>query len=493
LKDVKRFFVHYSHFLMGNIGSVVVGIISFTIFTRILTREEYGIMGLVTFTMFFAVALAKGGISEGIVRYYKENSDSEQKLMIFSSTILARGVLLSIVVFLIYELVFPFFFPYLHLKLRFKKDFMIMGLYLLIRPLDMMILSLLRVKGQTIFLNLLGISGRVLSFGLSLVFMLYIMHRFFGIFIGTVLAEAILFVVLYFWFFSNFKVKLSLASNSLALDLIRFGMPLLITELAYLFLSYTDRYLILYYMGEEAVGVYSVGYNLVSYINEMILFSLSYAIVPLYVEIYEKEGKEKTEAFLTRCLHYLLIGIIPLFFGYAAIAKQFVVLLASEKYVEAASFSPIILLSSLLMAMSILFNAGLYLQKRSRSILMIMVVTAVINIGVNLIIIPRFGILGASWATVVSSFCSMMISVTYSIKILRIRIDPGAVFYHLVLSGVMYAVVSLIQFPNHGINLLAKILMGIAIVVPGVLLKEKSLFLEVRELILKRSLRLNTK
>jgi O-antigen/teichoic acid export membrane protein len=69
---------------------------------------------------------------------------------------------------------------------------------------------------------------------------------------------------------------------------------LLFNESAFLALSYADRYLIVAYLGEEALGLYSVGYNVAMYIGNIIMFSMSYAIVPIYVGIYGEEGRKKT-------------------------------------------------------------------------------------------------------------------------------------------------------------------------------------------------------
>ena len=75
-------------------------------------------------------------------------------------------------------------------------------------------------------------------------------------------------------------------------------------------------------------------------------------MVPISVKIYGDEGKEKTEAFLNKCLRYLLIAIIPMWFGYMAISKELFITLASAKYAAAARFSPLILLAHFFGAMS---------------------------------------------------------------------------------------------------------------------------------------------
>jgi len=74
MTPIRKLFSHFLHFFSGNALTVLLGLISFPILTRMLTREEYGILGLVSTTMLVLVALAKAGLSDGIIRYYKEYS-----------------------------------------------------------------------------------------------------------------------------------------------------------------------------------------------------------------------------------------------------------------------------------------------------------------------------------------------------------------------------------------------------------------------------------
>ena len=88
--------------------------ITFPIFTRILTKEQYGILGLVTITMLFTVALAKAGLSDGIIRFYNKYSKVPEKKETFSSTvIMVRGFILSVLTVSAYIVKFPFFQRYL--------------------------------------------------------------------------------------------------------------------------------------------------------------------------------------------------------------------------------------------------------------------------------------------------------------------------------------------------------------------------------------------
>ena len=246
-------------------------------------------------------------------------------------------------------------------------------------------------------------------------------------------------------------------------------------------MSNADKYIIVALYGETVLGLYSVGYTLASYIGNMIMFSLAYAIIPIYVEIYEKDGKEKTEEFLKKIMHYLIIAIIPMVLGYFAVAKELFITLASEKYSSAATFSPIILIGSFLLAMNSVLNAGLYLQKKTMTMLLIMLIATVLNISLNLILLPRIGIMGAAVAALITCLSATILTACISFRYINVKIEISHVLYYLMLSLLMYYVVSQIDTSKMWMNLVLKIIAGVFIVGMGVICKENQVLRKIKE------------
>jgi O-antigen/teichoic acid export membrane protein len=475
MTPLSLFFRRYSHFLTGGILSLLLGFITFPILTRILTHEQYGMLGLVTTSMFLLVAIAKAGLSDGIVRFYKEYSEPQKKLNIFVSTLAVRGAVLAVVTVLLYVSILKIISSYVNIDRQYITCFYIMALYLFIRPLNIIVLNVLKVIGKTVFFNSISLISKIISIALSLSILLFFVRELYGYFIGVVLSEFVLLLILFHWFFSHYRINLFKASGSLASKLIIFGAPLLLTELSYLLLSYADRYMIAAYRGANDLGLYSVGYNLANYISELVTFSLSYAIVPMYVEIYEKEGKDKTEQFLNNCMHYLCIAIIPVCIGYLAVSKDLFAVLASDTYADAANFSPLILFGALLLGMNNLLNAGLYLQKKSSTILGIMLAAVVINIIANVVLLPIYGIVGSAIATLIACVAATALTVYLSYRYITVRLDLKSISYYVAFSVGMFLIIQNIQTPMIWINLIAKIIAGMLIMCCGVLLRERDL------------------
>jgi O-antigen/teichoic acid export membrane protein len=352
-----------------------------------------------------------------------------------------------------------------------------MASYLFINPLNIIVSRFLRVNDRTILINVLDIVGRSLGVGLSLIFLIWLFRGFYGYFIGMVTAEIIMAVILFSWFFKNYRVTPSLISGELHLKMIKFGFPLFLSELAFLLENYSDRFLVVAFLGEEALGTYTVGESIAMYIANIVIFSLSYAMVPISVQIYGEEGKEKTEIFMQKCLKYLLMAILPMWFGYVAVSKELIIVLASEKYAVAATFSPLILLASFVGALNVVFGASFYLKKKTMLMFLIEFSSIPINIGMNLILIKRLEFIGASISGLVSIIVSTTLMIVVSRRYFKIGIEVGSLLYYIGVSCIMFLVVTQINTGVIWMNLILKVMAGMVLVALAVLFKEN----EIRE------------
>jgi O-antigen/teichoic acid export membrane protein len=477
MSNVGIFFKRFAHFFSGGALGRLLGFVTLPILTRILSVEQYGVLSLVTTTTMISVTFAKFGLTDGVIRFYGEFSKTPEKREIFSSTIMIRGALLSLATALLYV---PVYFivlrHYLRISGEYSLCFFVIIFFLLVRPINNLISNLLLVTGKTIFMNLLGLFSRASGFLLSVVFLIVVIKELYGFFIGGLVSDVIVLFILLYWFLSNYKVELKKVSKDLTLKLIRFGAPLVLTEFSYLLLQYIDRFFIVSYLGSAALGIYSVGYNIAMYVSETFVFSISYAITPIYVALYEKEGKEETEAFINKSLHYLLMILIPMVFGYLAVGGEIIRGLASAKYAEASVFSPVVLVGTLLIGLNTnILCAGLYLKKRTNTILLIMMFGVVVNILLNLLLIPRFGLSGAASATLIAGIAVVVTTILFSSKFIKLRVDLISGLYYLLVSIVMYAILSKIRVGTLWIDLAVKILIGIVLIGIGVVIKEKGI------------------
>lgn len=479
MSAIRKLFRHFAQFLAGFSAVLLLNFLTFPILTRLLSREEYGILGLVTTTMALAVAVAKGGISDAIIRYYAEYAETTERRTILVSTVLTRGVLLAAVITGAYALTLPQITALIGVKANYLRCFEAMTLYLLIRPLNIIVGNFLRATGNIFLLNLVNVFTKIIEIALGFALLLWLIGELYGYVLGIALAEFCASLILFTWMFRHFRFSMSQVSGPLTGELVKFGIPLLLTELAYLLLSYVARYMIVAYHGEDMLGLYSVGYNVPAYISNIVMFSVSYAVVPIYTELYKREGKAATSEFLGRAMKYYVIGVIPLCFGYAAVAHDTLVTLASEKYAEAATFSPIILISLVFLGLNYILYAGLYLEKKSGQILAVMLCAVALNIIANLALLPRYGAEGAAVATLLACLGSSALMMALGRRQLAVPMPVSTIAYYMIVSGIMYVAVQHIETSRPWLNLVVRIPFGALIIGVAVLAREREIRVRV--------------
>jgi len=482
---IRQLGIHFLHFFSGTFASLLVGLISFPILTRILSTEDYGTMSLITVFSAIAVALAKGGLSDSIIRFYREYSDSG-RLAVFNSTVVFRGVLFAALVTALYVAIAPYIDRLLGISLTAKAAFLTMAGFLFIRPLNVIVLNYLRATGRTIFYNAMTVFIKVTSVGLAVGLLLGFHRQLSAYFSGIVAAELLCAVVLWRWYLRTYQLSTASISGSLSWQLMAFGLPLLATEIGYLLLIYSDRYILGLFHGPAALGVYSVGYSLPSYINDLVLFSVSYSIVPIYTELFATKGRAETQVFLGSALKYYVMGIFPLVAGYAAVCRDALIFLASDKYAAAADFSPIIVCGLVFLGMNYILYAGLYLEKHSRLILLTMAVAVAVNIGMSLLLVPQHGSWGAAMAMLVACAASSLTTAALSFRYLPIKLPYVTVLKYGAASIAMYFLLGLIETGEAWINLLVKMPCGALFMGAFMLLVDRPLLRAAVQLVRRR-------
>jgi O-antigen/teichoic acid export membrane protein len=453
--------IHFLHFFSGTFAQMLVGLVSFPILTRILSTEDYGTMSLITVFSSIAVAVAKGGLSDSIIRFCREYADTD-RMPTFTATVVYRGLVLVAVVTALYVAMSANLHDLLGIPPSATGAFLVMAGFLFTRPLSIIVLNFLRATGRTIFYNTMMVVLKVTSVGLAIALLFAFHRQLSAYFSGIVIAEVLCAVVLWRWFAKNYSMSPKHVSGQLAWTLMAFGLPLLATELGYLLLIYSDRYILAIFHGPATLGVYSVGYSLPQYLNDLVLFSVSYSIVPIYTELYATKGRAETQEFLGSALKYYIMGILPVIAGYAAVCRDALVFLASDKYASAAEFSPIIVMGLAFLGMNYILYAGLYLEKRSKLILLNMAIAVAVNIVMSLVLVPKHASWGASTAMLIACATSSVMTAILSFRHLPIKLPYGAFLKYGLASAAMWWLLGWIETGSAPGNLLAKVAAGAA-------------------------------
>lgn len=178
-----------------------------------------------------------------------------------------------------------------------------------------------------------------------------------------------------------------------------FGIPLLVMTASAWAMDIGNRYLINYFLGKEQVALFSLAYSLLG-----VVFSLSAllpsTLYPYLAEAWNKKGNY--QAFFNMAVKYTLLIAVPSIFGFAVLRKEIVTLISGDAYLAAATVIPVLSFYPLAAAFNYLLGQLLLLRRKTAKLAGIYVIGGIVNIALNGLLIPRMGIVGAAWATLIS-------------------------------------------------------------------------------------------
>jgi O-antigen/teichoic acid export membrane protein len=233
-------------------------------------------------------------------------------------------------------------------------------------------------------------------------------------------------------------------------DYAMYGYPIAASLALTVVLSSTDRFVLDAYLGEAAVGAYHASYSIANRTLDVLFLWLGTAGQPALVMALERGGMDRLKVAAREQLStFLLIGL-PAAAGVALVARPLSeVLIGEELRTTAASVTPWIALSALLFGLTAYyFGQAFTLGKKTRRLLLAMAVPAGMNVILNLILVPRFGVMGAAWATAASFGLGMVATMLIGRRVVALPIPWESLARCGVATGVMALAVS--QLPAVG-------------------------------------------
>jgi len=429
----KRLVVQTSHYSLTSLFVMVAGLVTFPLLTRLFSVADYGIMSLVGATISVAVALGKVGVQHSIIRYHSEivAGHSRYSLAQLSSTtmlaMLATGGTAAFMLAIGSQL----------LPARWLGDPRVPGLMAIVsivvavQVLESVLVNFIRAEQRTSELMIYQVLKKYLGLGLVLFAVLAIARSLTAFYTASAITECLAIGILALVMFrrgSPPRPSPTQFSRPLYFELLRFGVPMLIGyELSGIVLSVGARYVIDGALGETELGLYAAAYNLCQYIQSVIITSVNQAIMPLYMQMWDQKGRDETVDFISRSLRtYALLGA-PVIAGLAAVGPELLPALASDKYAGAAVILPWVIAGMVVDGTSSMLGAGLFIHRKTRIIMGIVGSGALLNLVLNIVLVPRIGILGSAIATLVSYAVNALALALAARNLLRVQIPWGTI------------------------------------------------------------------
>ncbi len=236
----------------------------------------------------------------------------------------------------------------------------------------------------------------------------------------------------------------------------RFGYPIAAGLILSLVLASTDRFLLAAFLDEAAVGAYHAGYSIANRTLDVLFIWLGAAGAPALIMALERGGADQLRiAAREQGSIFILIGL-PAAVGVALVATPLSQVLIGEDLRGAVSqVTPWIALSALLSGLcTYYFGQAFVLSHRTGLLLLTVGIPAVANVILNLILIPRFGVLGAAWSTAASFGIGLIATIILGRGPLAMPVPWATIVRCSIACGLMALVVRALPSPGGVVELM---------------------------------------
>jgi O-antigen/teichoic acid export membrane protein len=437
-KDVKSDFIKY-------IPSKILPGLFFLVFTPIITRlfnpSQYGQYSIVISTVSVLLIMSSDWIVNSVMRFYPEYQRKNQ-LELFRGTVqrisLVSVIIISVVyclgILLLQKPLGPQLFHYLAIGL----GIFIVGSFFNVAQ------SILQIKRKVFSYSLFSVwrqCGCYLCGILVVIIFKKGMNSYLlGIFGGILISLP------YLYWLSFGKINSTQYSSFLQKDMFNYGFPLVATNIASWLLTYADRYILQIYRGSGEVGLYSISHSLADQSIQLVVALMVLSSAPVVMKTWEEKGPEETRKLLSDITRYYLIIVMPVFVGISLLSKQVVGLLASKSFFEGHAIMPYVAGSILLYGFQRNYQLGLLFYKKTKIIMILIILSAILNVGANLIFVPRFGFVAAGFNKMAAYVLYTILIIVVSRHYFQWKFPFAALFKVTAACLVLMVIVVLIKY-----------------------------------------------
>ena len=236
-------------------------------------------------------------------------------------------------------------------------------------------------------------------------------------------------------------------SKSLLMESVKFGVPMMGVTVMGLLISYSAQYAILFFLSEEAVGFYSLGFRLSDTVISNITMIILTVMTPAVMRVYDKSQSDKAASgtkMLARLINLDFWVVLPLCVMIAYYANDLIRILFPT-YEGAQSIVQIIVLSAVLRSLSMFTCKGLELARETGKMFQFLLVSLLVNVAYIMMFVPIYGIEAAGHASIIAYAVYNALLIRESKAYVPICIDMTYLSKVLVLSFVVVAVAAVLR------------------------------------------------
>jgi O-antigen/teichoic acid export membrane protein len=441
-------FKHASTYFSGTVLFQALGLVTLPFFTAYLTEDEYGIINVFASLVSISAVVLSFNIHWGTERYYHEETDDYPQFL--ATIFIASNVL--------------FFF--LAAGCLFFADAISLWLDLPARLIPWLVLyaycamlsfgffnNIMIATKQSKRYTTVHVISQYMKLGAIISGILYWSYQGYeNIYMAKIMAEGVISVIVV-----GYMLKIGLSYMkfehfrwSYIKYAALYGIPLIPFALSNYLLVTFDQIYINKHLGHGEAGLYSFAYKI-----GMIYMGLGVALMKgASPEYYSKMNKKDYAGISQQVDSMVKLLVLGGCFLILYAVDVGTLLSSSDVFLAALPIAPVIVAAYLFNAIATFYNRGILYIKKNTYLSSVIMASVVINIILNLLLVPQYGYQAAAYTTLASYVVMMILSIFVTTYILKLPPLPlGRILKYIVFLAIVIAFNYLLGEPNKGLHI----------------------------------------
>jgi O-antigen/teichoic acid export membrane protein len=389
-QELTRLGRHSVIYGLGGLVSRILAVLLLPLYTSYLAPSSFGRVETLTAATAVAVIVLRMGVSTAFFRFYFDHKEPARRLAVvrtsfwFTMTMATLGLVLCV----------AFASPVSHaLQLGHHPELVraaAIGFWAQMNFEQMT--SLFRVEERSIAFALASIANVLITIGATLLLVVGLHEGALGLLIGNFIGTLCVYIVLLGYRHEQLGFHFD---RALFRGMQRFGLPLVPSALALWAINFVDRLFVGGYKGQGEVGVYSAAIKIASVIT-FAMFAFRTAWPAFAYSIEDENDAKHTYSYV---LTYLLAIASWIALALGALAPWLVQLMTDPRYQRAEKAVALLAFAGAVYAGYTVLAIGSGRARRTQLNWIVTGVGAAVNVGLIVLLVPRWGMVGAAIAT----------------------------------------------------------------------------------------------
>lgn len=421
-------------YALASIATPLISLVMAPFVTHHVSQSDYGALAVISTGISLFGGISQLGLGSAFFRAYNYDFTSESERKSVLATASALLAVLSLCATACVALLAPLVSSAL-LGTPAKSGLILIGVSVLfLQNLTVPAFAWMRAENRAVFFALLSVGSLVTNLTCTILFVGPFNLGIGGSLLGTaagyglvVLCTALPIVIR-----SQLRIRVDIARSMLA-----FGVPQVFSLVSFWILQFSDRLLLSLLRSESQTASYAVAYNLGTVLSTVVISPFTLAWPTTMYAIAKRADGPRV---FGQVFRWFSIVLFVAAFGLSVVGRFALDLLFPPSYHTVAYIVPIIAASIAFYGVYLFFMTGVSLQRKMWLASLFMTIAAVLNVGLNIVLIPLYGASGAALSTLIAYIILAVVAYIGNQRLYRIPYQIGLVVNILIMGVGLYLI-----------------------------------------------------